>query len=411
MNNQHKILYIEDNLANQKLVQRVLERQDYNVLIANDGFEGIEMAMREQPNLILMDINLPTMDGRQITTRLRSMPHFSKTPIVALTANTSPDSRAQALAAGCNGFLTKPIDIGSFPDQVNTFLEGHADTLPAGEESAQLKIYAQQLVSHLENKIHELQEANQRLRELDRVKSDFIVLVSHELRTPLTLINGYSHLLHDYTKQAREEGNEQMAYVTDGMTKGIDRLSTVINEIISASRIAAGTLELAIGPISVNSIINEILREQKEMCQDRDLTLSVVLPEGLPIVNADGVQLKIALSNIISNAFKFTPDGGIVQILLNRLSDSIEIIVKDTGIGIPLEEQRRIFDRFHILGSIQNHSTSKSNFQGGGIGLGLSIAKGIIEAHSGHIWVESKGRDEENLPGSTFKILLPLNSM
>ncbi|MDJ0754046.1 MAG: hybrid sensor histidine kinase/response regulator [Ardenticatenaceae bacterium] len=410
MTDHTKILYIEDNLANQKLVQRVLGKRDYHVLIANDGFEGIEMAMRELPQLILMDINLPTMDGKQITTRLRSMPHFSKTPIIALTANTSPDSRAQALAAGCNGFLTKPIDISRFPDQVNTFLEGHADTLEAGEESEQLKLYAQQLVTNLENKIRELQEANHQLRELDRMKSDFIILVSHELRTPLTLINGYSHLLQDYAKQAQKEGNDQLLYVTGGLTKGINRLSTVINEIISVSRIASGALELAIGPVLLSVLIKEILEDKKELCESRDLNISLVGLDDVPMIQGDGVQLKIALGNIIGNAIKFTPDNGIIQIVVKAMTDSVSIMIKDTGIGIPLDEQRRIFDQFHILGSIQNHSTSKSNFQGGGIGLGLPIARGVIEAHRGRIWVESKGRDEKNPPGSTFNVLLPLDT-
>lgn len=260
MSDQIKILYIEDNIANQKLVQRVLERYGYNVFIANDGFEGIAMARREGPELILMDINLPTMDGKQITTRLRSIPRFEKVPIVALTANTSPDSRAQALAAGCNGFLTKPIDVSTFPNQVKSFLDGRVDELSEGEESEQLKIYAQHLVTNLENKINELQEANQQLRDLDRMKSDFIVLVSHELRTPLTLINGYSFLLKDRAKKAKEEGDAQLLHVTEGLTKGIDRLSQVINEIISVSRIAAGTLDLAVGPIRLEKLIAEVAK-------------------------------------------------------------------------------------------------------------------------------------------------------
>ena len=408
MNDKIKILYIEDNLANQKLVQRVLERHKYNVFIANDGFEGIALARRETPHLILMDINLPTMDGKQITTRLRSIPRFEKTPIVALTANTSPDSRAQALAAGCNGFLTKPIDISSFPGQVKSFLEGQIDELSQGEESEQLKLYAQQLVTKLENKINELQDANQQLRELDRMKSDFIVLVSHELRTPLTLINGYSFLLKDRAKKADQEGDAQLLHVAEGLTKGIDRLSQVINEIISVSRIAAGTLDLAVGPVRLSKLVAEVIKTQDETLKTRSIGLTIENLDDLPIIRGDAAQLKISFANVIGNAIKYTPDNGKVQISGRALSDAIVITVEDTGIGIPIEEQRRIFDQFHILGSIQNHSTSKSNFKGGGLGLGLPIAKGIIDAHQGRIWVESDRRDTENPPGSIFHILLPI---
>ncbi|MCI0727630.1 MAG: response regulator, partial [Chloroflexi bacterium] len=158
------ILYIEDDQASQRLVKRVLESHGYRVFVASEGLEGIAIARQEQPHLILMDINLPTMDGQEITTRLRSLPYFSNTPIVAVTANTSPGSRQQALAAGCSGFLTKPIDVVQFPKQVESFLQGHRDPLPEGERSHHLELYAQRLVERLENKIYELQSANQKLR-------------------------------------------------------------------------------------------------------------------------------------------------------------------------------------------------------------------------------------------------------
>jgi signal transduction histidine kinase len=402
------ILYIEDTVANQTLVRRVLERDGYEVHIANDGLEGIALARQTNPHLILMDINLPNMDGKEITTRLRSLPHFEKTPIVALTANISNQARSQALAAGCNGFLTKPIDVMNFTRQVESFLQGRVDALSQTEQSEQLKLYAQELVEKLENKVRELQEANQRLRELDRMKSDFIVLVSHELRTPLTLINGYAFLLKDRAKQAEAENDAQLAYVANGLTKGIERLSTVINEIISVSRIAAGTLDLAVGPVRIFEIMDDVVKKHMETVTTRSMTLTVEDLTGLPLVQGDGAQLRTALDNVVGNAVKYTPDHGSVTISGRALADAVVITIKDTGIGIPIDEQRRIFDQFHILGSIQHHSTSKSNFKGGGLGLGLPIAKGIIEAHQGRIWVESEKRDMDNPPGSTFHILLPL---
>lgn len=408
MNTKAVILYIEDNIANQKLVQRVLERHNYEVHIANDGLEGIALARETNPHLILMDINLPNMDGKEITTRLRSLPRFEKLPIVALTANASGNSRAQALAAGCNGFLTKPIDISSFPGQVEAFLQGHVDVLSEGEQNQQLKLYTQQLVERLEGKVRELQEANQQLRELDRMKSDFIVLVSHELRTPLTLINGYAFLLKDRAKQAEEEADEQLAYVANGLTKGIERLGRVINEIISVSRIAAGALDLAIGPVRISEIIQDVIKENVQICKDRGINLEVGDLSGLPIIQADGGQIRVAIDNVIGNAVKYTPDNGSIKVSGRSLTDAVVFTVEDTGIGIPIEEQRRIFDQFHILGSIQHHSTSKSNFKGGGLGLGLPIARGIVEAHQGRIWVESEKRDMDNPPGSVFHILLPI---
>ena len=128
----------------------------------------------------------------------------------------------------------------------------------------------------------------------------------------------------------------------------------------------------------------------------------------LPIIQGDGEQLKSAIYHIFSNAIKYTPDGGSIFVVGRSVGDTVDLIIQDTGIGIPDSEHRRIFDQFYTLGSIEHHSTSKFAFQGGGLGLGLAIVKGIVEAHNGRVWVESERRDLDQFPGSTFHILLPL---
>jgi len=407
-----KILYIEDDPASRRLVQRVLDNKGYDVVVAADGLEGISMAREHHPNLILMDINLPSMDGREITTRLRSLPNFSNTPIVALTANHSPGSRELALAAGCTGFLTKPIDVSIFPNQVNAYLQGHAEPLSKEERSEHLQRHAQNLVERLEGKIHELESANKRLRELDRLKSDFIIMVSHELRTPLTLISGYAHLLDEQVKQTEDTlPSEMVSGVAEGLNLGVTRMRDVVNEIIKVARIASGTLDLALGPVRLSEIVQDIFDDYSEICQKRRLHVQVGDLSKLPIVQGDGEQLKSAIYHIFSNAIKYTPDGGSIFVVGRAVGDTVDLIIQDTGIGIPDSEHRRIFDQFYTLGSIEHHSTSKFAFQGGGLGLGLAIVKGIIEAHNGRVWVESERRDPDQFPGSTFHILLPLEQV
>ena len=402
------ILYLEDDIGSQRLVKRVLENQGYRVVVAGEGSSGIALAKQEHPRLILMDINLPGMDGKEITTRLRSLPGFNRTPIVALTANISPGHREQALAAGCTGFMTKPIDVQQFPGQVADFLQGHEEQLDESEKSEHLELYAQHLVTRLENKIEELEAANQRLRELDQMKSDFIALVSHELRTPLTLVSGYTFLLNEKAREARESYQyDGFTPVVSGLDKGINRLGEVINEIINVARIASGTLELAIGPVRLGELIDEILRQSAETIKSRGLQLHIDDLTSLPVVEGDGPQLRTVLENVIGNAIKYTPDGGWIKIKGRGLVNAVSLVVADSGVGIPESEQKRIFEQFHILGSIKNHSTSKSNFQGGGLGLGLPVAKGIIEAHGGRIWVHNEKDQGEPDLGSAFHILLP----
>ncbi|MCA9936226.1 MAG: hybrid sensor histidine kinase/response regulator [Ardenticatenaceae bacterium] len=409
-NSEATILYIEDDIASRLLVQRVLGSRGYDVHVAGNGLDGIALARDKEPQLILMDINLPDMDGREITTRLRGLPNFSEVPIVALTANISAGSREMALAAGCTGFLTKPINVSEFPQQVKDFLQGRVEPLSPSERNIHLQKHAQNLVERLENKIRELEGANKRLRELDKMKSDFIVLVSHELRTPLTLISGYAHLLEEQLKQTNDQTvpAETVKSIAEGLNLGVTRMREVVNEIISVSRIASGTLELAIGPVRLQQIMEDLRQDLDEVCRRRRLTLEIGDLHNLPVIEGDGKRIRVALENVMGNAIKFTPDGGSIFVVGRKVGDAVDLIIRDTGIGIPVKEQRRIFDQFYVLGSIQHHSTSKSAFQGGGLGLGLAIAHGIVEAHNGRIWVESKRRDLENPPGSTFHILLPI---
>lgn len=409
MTDEKRILYIEDDIGSQRLVQRVLERHGYDVAIAGEGMEGIDLARQTQPHIILMDINLPGMNGREITTRLRSLPHFRQIPIIALTANTSPGHRERALAAGCDGYITKPINVAQFPQEVATFLEGHRERLEEQEKIQHLELHAQQLVSRLEDKIRELKEANEELRELDRMKSNFIALVSHELRTPLTLLEGYAHLLEEHANTGNTDAYPPGLFeLVNGLETGVKRISQVINEIINVSRIASGRLEISVGPVRLENLIGEIIDTHTDTVQERQLNLEVQDLSDLPLIQGDGKQLGIAIGNVVENAIKYTPDGGGITISGRAVGDAVDLIVRDTGIGIPHKERRRIFEHFHILESIEHHSTSKSAFKGGGLGLGLAIARGIIEAHNGRIWVESSGRDPEATPGSTFHLLLPV---
>lgn len=408
MSEKKRVLYIEDDAASQRLVQRVLENHDYEVLIAGEGLAGVNLAREQKPDLILMDINLPGLNGREITTRLRSISNFAGTPIIALTANTSPGHRERALAAGCDGFLTKPIDVLSFPGEVATFLKGYREKLDEDERLAHLEVHAQELVTNLETKVRELEAANRRLRELDRAKSNFMAVVSHELRTPLTLLEGYTHLLFERAHKANEELPPDLVPLVDGLHKGVDRIAQVINEVINVSRITSGTLELSLGPVRIEELLESLQKEMGSVAGERQINLIVAGSPDLPVIEGDGKQLLTALKNVVGNAIKYTPDGGQVTVSARLLDDAIGLAVADTGIGIPKDEQRRVFDHFFMLESVEHHSSSKTAFQGGGLGLGLAITQGIVEAHQGRIWVESPGRDKETLPGSTFHLLLPL---
>ncbi|MFN8419395.1 MAG: hybrid sensor histidine kinase/response regulator [Anaerolineae bacterium] len=411
MTDQTKILYIEDDPGSQLLVKRALTFAGYKVVVASRGLEGIDMAIKELPDLILTDINLPDLSGRELTTRLRADARFRKTPIVALTALSQAGEREKALAAGANGYLTKPVDVDKLPKQVERYLRGEKETVGVEALVVGYEAYNQEVVSRLENKLRELEENNAELRRLDKIKDDFIQLTAHELRTPLTLMYGYSRLIQEssISRQLRESSPE-LQTVINGLVSSIERMSGVINEILTVSRVASGKVELSLGPTNLAEIAERVVSEYGEVAKQRKLMISFNKAQWPVNMRSDAELLRLALSNVVGNAIKYTPDGGVINMISRSNASNVLVTVQDTGIGINKDDQQRIFDRFYTANKTQLHSTSKTAFGGGGLGLGLAICRGIIEAHGGRIWAESEGRDEKNLPGNTFYIDLPLQA-
>lgn len=399
-----KILYIEDDPGSQLLVSRILEAQGYSVVVAESGLDGIRQARRERPGLILMDINIGDLDGYEVTTRLRSIDHLKQVPIVALTANVLQGDRERALVAGCSGYLTKPLNVDSFPDQVKSYLEGHREVLSQAEQLAYLSEYNSQIVEHLESKVVALEKANQALKRVEKMKSDFIVLSAHELRTPLAIAYGYSRLLvtTEALKPETTQENDKASYLADKIFSSLSRLNEVVNDIVNIALIQANEMKLNLEAVSLERVVNAALVELDPWQKGRSVVVNIEPPlAGLPDIEADPERLQQVFWNLLSNAVKYTPDGGTISIVSQQDDTHISMCVQDTGIGIPPEEQGKIFEQFYVTSDTDYHTSSKVDFMGGGMGIGLSIVKGILDAHHAEIAVESSGVEGE---GTTFHL-------
>jgi signal transduction histidine kinase len=406
------ILYIEDDPASRSLVERTLSHAGYRVLVAERGLEGIDMARKESPDLILTDINLPDLSGREITTTLRSEDRFQRTPIVALTAQAYNEHRALTMAAGVNGYLTKPIDVEALPERVEYYLQGGHDHIEKEALAEAQTKYTQELVARLEARIRELETTNDALVRLDKMKDTFIQVTAHELRTPLTLVYGYSRLIEDAPQiKSIIHGDEGLNTLMKGLQDAIKRMQDIINEILTISRIMTNQIDLSIGPINPGTVAEKVVNNVQETLKIRPVNIHFDRSTWPERMRGDADMLGLCLANLVSNAIKYTPDGGHIYLTATADDQQIRISVKDTGIGVAKEEQSRIFERFHTAGDTQLHSTSKTAFRGGGLGLGLAVCKGIVEAHGGKIWVESPGLDPEKLPGSEFIVVLPVTAI
>jgi len=254
----------------------------------------------------------------------------------------------------------------------------------------------------------EMEKVQKKMEQVDRSKSAFISVAAHELKTPITLIDGYASMMEDLLLEGSALSLDGLLA---GMQTGIKRLRSIVDDMLDVSMIDNNLLQLNFQPIQLENLFEILNRDLAETVKRRRQTVDVRPFEGSDIwIYVDSARIMQAIRNILDNAVKFTPDGGTIIVDGRILPGLIEVTISDTGIGISQENQAVIFEKFGQLGRVDLHSSGKTKFKGGGPGLGLPIARGILEAHGGSIWVESPGYDEEEYPGSTFHVLIPVRT-
>jgi len=296
-----------------------------------------------------------------------------------------------------------------YAPRIVEFLSTLAHQTGVALQNARLFAGLQELNAQIMQLNESLRTAYERLERLDRAKSDFLSIASHELRTPLTQIRGYTDVLNELARSDTLT-REQIARITENISRPVRRLERIINAMLDASMLETG-MGFHFAPTTLAGVIRTAVELWQDALQERHLTLTTSGLDSVPLIRADMERLVQAFSNLISNAIKFTPDGGRITIEARPLDEEhFEVTVADTGIGISKVDQELIFEKFYRVGSIDLHSSGEYKFKGGGPGLGLSIARGVIEGHGGCIWVESEGYDEERCPGSTFHVVLPYHA-
>lgn len=258
--------------------------------------------------------------------------------------------------------------------------------------------------------LQELRRTNKILRQLDRNKMEFIQVTAHELRTPLTVLKGYVNLLRTLPGI---KDNKAINDVVEGIVKGAQRMHEVVNMMLDVTRLDSETMKVVRSPALVKSLIGEAVSELFAPAAERKIEIRIEYEDNIPVIQADPTLLQKAIYHVVVNAIKYTPDGGSVTIksratTMDNGIPAVEISVKDTGIGLDPEHHQLVFEKFYQVGDVAVHSSGKTSFKGGGPGLGLAIAQGMVKAHGGKVWVESAGYDEENLPGCIFYIQVPV---
>ncbi|NTU77904.1 MAG: hybrid sensor histidine kinase/response regulator [Chloroflexales bacterium] len=366
---QSHILVVDDAVANRLVLKRMLEAQGHAVTTADDGDAALALIQAQAFDLVLLDVMMPVMDGYEVLAALRERPDWHRLPVVVVSAINDVESVVRCVSLGAADYLFKPVN--------QTLLKARVDSCLARK-----RVHDSELAAALA------------LEAAQRAKSEYVSLISHELNNPITAIRGYADLL------LKSIGGTLDGPQLEGL-QAISALSRLMGELLhdlsDLSRIEAGHLQLLPGAVTLHTIVETSILAVQSNIAAKGQRLMVMLPPGLPPLWADGVRVVQLLTNLLSNASKYTLPGGSIQLdVCQRDAAMVEIAVRDTGIGISAEDQPRLFERFFRV----NDPAARGER---GTGLGLHITRLLVEAHGGQIWFESQPG-----VGTTFYCTLPL---
>ena len=364
------ILVVDDLPANLLLLSGMLKERGYKVRPVLSGAQALQAAQRTPPDLVLLDINMPEMNGYQVCLTMKADPLLADIPIIFISANTDTTEKVKAFSVGGVDYVTKPFQFDEIEARVKTHLN----------------------IRRLQAK---LSRSNEQLRAMEQLKADLTNMLVHDLRTPLT-----SYLSGLMTLDSLGDLNDVQREVLSMGVQGGHTLLSMINDLLDISKMEDGLLELALESLSAEEIVQAVLQQVQSLAQNKGLILETDIAPELPLLNADRDKLQRTLTNLLGNAFKFSKDGGTVTITIRHAAQDNTVLfaIHDTGEGIPPEDYERIFEKFGQVASRKEGHLHSS-------GLGLTLCKMVVEMHGGHIWVES-----ELGKGSTFQFTMPIAS-
>ncbi len=381
------VLVVDDEPRNLEVISHFLEREGFRVVTADDGQTALTAVAAAAPDVILLDVVMPGLEGFEVCRRLKADPATVFIPIVILTALRGTQERIKGAATGADDFLSKPFDHVELATRVKSLVR-------VKRLYDQIQAYNRELEDRVAQRTAELQRAYDELKELDRLKSEFIANVSHELRTPLLHVKGAISLLADGTVGPLTPDQAQGLGVAQSAA---EQLGRIVEDIVDFGEVYEER-RLAFESVSLSEVVQSAVRAIARVAGSQSVKVTQTVPPDLPLVRADPEALTRVLWHLLDNAVKFSPAGSAVEIGAEKRRAAVRIAVRDHGAGIPPDERERIFQVFYQL-------DGSSTRRAGGLGLGLALVKRLVEAHGSTVEAES-----EVGKGSTFAFELPVAS-
>lgn len=369
------ILLVDDLEENLLALEALLRAEGLTFLKARSGDEALELLLENDVALALLDVQMPGMDGFQLAEFMRGSSRTRHVPIVFVTAGSADRQRRfRGYEAGAVDFIQKPIEADVLRGKTEVFVDLYRQRLQIQAQRDALESYAATLTAS------------------DRRKSEFLAVLGHELRNPIMAFRAGLQLLD------READPDRAGVIRERMATQVLHLARLIEDLLDVSRIDQGKIALRLERISLGAVLDSALDTSRPRIEAAQHSLTLDLPQTSAWVSADFTRLSQIVSNLLTNAAKYTPPGGEIGLSVTLSPDVAEIVVSDNGVGIPLESQASIFDLYTQLPGPDSRSAE-------GLGIGLALVRQLVELHHGSIAVHSDG---PNL-GSRFTLRLPLS--
>ena len=369
------IMIVDDRPENLTSLKQLLARDDLEILTAESGNQALSMMLETDLALVLLDVQMPGMDGFEVAELMRRNDRTRSIPIIFVTAiNKERRHIFSGFEAGAVDYMFKPVDPFIIRSKVNVFLDIKLNELAR-----------EQLVT-------ELDEANQQLHEISDRKSDFLSAASHELRTPLTVIKEYCGLVYDGIVG---ETNAEQRKCMEAALRNCNRLADLVNDLLDLDCIESGHRAFLRKAVDVNQVLQDSLEDFLPRCAAVGQTIRLDKADNLPAALGDVQMITQVMVNLIGNAHKFIPSGGEIIIRGLTVEDGVRIEIEDTGPGIDLKDQDKVFEKFTQLNRKDGPGPK-------GTGLGLAISHKIIELLDGELGLESEAGK-----GTTFHFTIP----
>jgi signal transduction histidine kinase len=400
-----KVLVVDDEESVVVTIKAILQLDGYDVDTTTKGVVARSMVRETEYDLVLTDLRLEDGDGLDVLRAVRE--RSPETVTIMLTGYASLESAVQALRAGAYDYLIKPSEVEELRATVARGLERRrlgtelkarvAELEHANREIAELNSSLQRRVDEA---TAELKERYEQLQELDRMKSQFLSIASHELKTPITAMSGFLQVALRRVRRLGEgatpaQVNEGMRLITeqlDVVYRQTGKLARLIDELLDVSRIQTGRIEFRYTEVDMGELAEEVAARMQLTTSNHQIT---VQRDSKTVVTADRDHLEQVLNNLVTNAIKYSPSGGAIEIDVRPEDGGVRLSVSDQGIGIPEKELDAIFGLFY-------RSPDRTARDAAGMGLGLYISREIVSRHGGRIWAESAERK-----GSTLNVHLP----